>query len=75
MDKIVHMLLGDLRQIAWIIRMCEGSKVVVENCRVCQLKQACCATETDAVETGLEDACNRACNSWELPRGEKASAC
>jgi hypothetical protein len=37
MDKIVHMLLGDLRQTAWIIHicMCEGSKVVVGNCRVC----------------------------------------
>jgi hypothetical protein len=28
MDKIVHVLLGDLRQIAWIIHicMCEGAK-------------------------------------------------
>jgi hypothetical protein len=37
MDKIAQVLLGDLWQIAWIIRMCEGRKAVVQNCRVCQL--------------------------------------
>jgi hypothetical protein len=43
MDKIayVYVLLGDLRQIAWIIRTCKWMlKVFVGNCRVCQPGQA-----------------------------------
>ena len=31
MDKIAHVL----RQIAWVICMCQGSKAVVEKCRIC----------------------------------------
>ena len=54
MDKIACVLLGDLRQIAWIIRTCKWMlKVFVENCRVCQPGQACSATGRDAVERRL----------------------
>ena len=36
MNKIACVLLGDLRQIAWIIRTCKWMlKVFVGNCRVC----------------------------------------
>lgn len=78
MDKIayVYVLLGDLRQIAWIIRTCKWMlKVFVENCRVCQPGQACGATGRDAVERRL----GRCLQSRVLQSGiavkEKPSAC
>jgi hypothetical protein len=66
MDKIACVLLGDLRQIAWIIRTC---KRVLK----CLLKIAAFVSQDKPavqrgemrLREGLEDACNRACYSRE----------
>jgi hypothetical protein len=50
MDKIVHVL----RQIAWVICMCEGSKAIVEKCRVCP---AAVQHKEMRLRRPLEDAC------------------